>query len=639
MAQTSYNEWTYFHRKLSSMEGQVRAYGDRERIRSKKCSFEYAFGNKTRTRLSREQRKLIPIAIIDAKPKCKKEMSDKLKMIIDASEQENISCDKLEKIPVTIVGMRQSINGEKERKHSLARKQTNFIIRRCLNLPLFIYCSHYEMSKERSVTNFTVLFTSFSNKIQQRSIKEMYNFCYYSSCDSKSQLHSVCFQCKFVLSLNRHQHDQEQYLPEREHFLAIDLKCGQIYCMACNNLIWDEDVLLIAENLAEAIVLKNDSKTILNQKSINDFNENNKKKLVLYSYDLEKLNYDTEGLLGLVNLGSTCFFNCVIQALLHTPIVRDYFLGQNHVCKFKNGSMCLLCELNRIQNAFYDEKNKTPYTPSTLLHLVWTQAKHLAGYEQQDAHEFFISILDIMHRHAAESDKTATNQKCHCLVDKIFSGCLQSDVKCQVCGGVSSVDDPIWDFSLDLVNNHPENGQTYQQPASLHDCLSLYTRTEHLGSSAKIRCSKCGINQESTKRLSFKKLPIVASFHLKRFEQTTRYKRKITNYISFPLTLNLFQYTSSQIGANGSSIKYDLEMEEDYSNYFLYAVINHTGTLETGHYTAYIRQTEDEWYQCDDHFILRATTEQVLQSEAYLLFYHNNYYNDITPTTVLLLKS
>lgn len=121
--------------------------------------------------------------------------------------------------------------------------------------------------------------------------------------------------------------------------------------MACNNLIWDEDVLLIAENLAEAIVLKNDSKTILNQKSINDFNENNKKKLVLYSYDLEKLNYDTEGLLGLVNLGSTCFFNCVIQALLHTPIVRDYFLGQNHVCKFKNGSMCLLCELNRIQNA------------------------------------------------------------------------------------------------------------------------------------------------------------------------------------------------------------------------------------------------------------------------------------------------
>lgn len=121
--------------------------------------------------LSREQRKLIPIAIIDAKPKCKKEMSDKLKMIIDASEQENISCDKLEKIPVTIVGMRQSINGEKERKHSLARKQTNFIIRRCLNLPLFIYCSHYEMSKERSVTNFTVLFTSFSNKIQQRSIK------------------------------------------------------------------------------------------------------------------------------------------------------------------------------------------------------------------------------------------------------------------------------------------------------------------------------------------------------------------------------------------------------------------------------------------------------------------------------------
>ena len=42
---------------------------------------------------------------------------------------------------------------------------------------------------------------------------------------------------------------------------------------------------------------------------------------------------------------------------------------------------------------------RTPHTPYRLLHLVWTHARHLAGYEQQDAHEFLIAALDVLHRH------------------------------------------------------------------------------------------------------------------------------------------------------------------------------------------------------------------------------------------------
>ena len=42
---------------------------------------------------------------------------------------------------------------------------------------------------------------------------------------------------------------------------------------------------------------------------------------------------------------------------------------------------------------------KVPHTPFKLLHLVWTHARHLAGYEQQDAHEFFIAALDVLHQY------------------------------------------------------------------------------------------------------------------------------------------------------------------------------------------------------------------------------------------------
>lgn len=42
-------------------------------------------------------------------------------------------------------------------------------------------------------------------------------------------------------------------------------------------------------------------------------------------------------------------------------------------------------------------------TPSGLLHAMWAQFGHMAAYEQQDAHEFLVALLDglstHLHRH------------------------------------------------------------------------------------------------------------------------------------------------------------------------------------------------------------------------------------------------
>ena len=144
------------------------------------------------------------------------------------------------------------------------------------------------------------------------------------------------------------------------------------------------------------------------------------------------------------------------------------------------------------------------------------------------------------YRHLIYGTKVSPSN-CDCIVDTIFTGKLQSDVVCQSCRNVSTTIDPFWDISLDLptVLAKDQTG-----PISLSDCLERFTKPEHLGSGAKIKCSTCNAYQESTKQLTMKKLPIVASFHLKRFEHSSKLHKKITTRIAFPEKLDMTPFVS-----------------------------------------------------------------------------------------------
>lgn len=65
-------------------------------------------------------------------------------------------------------------------------------------------------------------------------------------------------------------------------------------------------------------------------------------------------------------------------------------------CVMKTGGCPIVPFL--LSKQFYSG-HRSPHIPYKLLHLVWTHARHLAGYEQQDAHEFLIAALDVLHRH------------------------------------------------------------------------------------------------------------------------------------------------------------------------------------------------------------------------------------------------
>lgn len=72
--------------------------------------------------------------------------------------------------------------------------------------------------------------------------------------------------------------------------------------------------------------------------------------------------------------------------------------------------------------------------------------KELAGYAQQDAHEFFISALNNIHA-GCEGQKLSN---CNCIIHTTFAGLLQSNVTCLKCGNVTTTCDPMLDISLGL---------------------------------------------------------------------------------------------------------------------------------------------------------------------------------------------
>lgn len=41
--------------------------------------------------------------------------------------------------------------------------------------------------------------------------------------------------------------------------------------------------------------------------------------------------------------------NCIVQALTHTPLLRDFFLSDRHICQFQDEpGRCLVCEISEL---------------------------------------------------------------------------------------------------------------------------------------------------------------------------------------------------------------------------------------------------------------------------------------------------
>uniref|UniRef100_A0A8C3FY95 Ubiquitin carboxyl-terminal hydrolase n=1 Tax=Cyclopterus lumpus TaxID=8103 RepID=A0A8C3FY95_CYCLU len=191
---------------------------------------------------------------------------------------------------------------------------------------------------------------------------------------------------------------------------------------------------------------------------------------------------------------------------------------------------------------------------------------------------------------------------------------------------------------------------------SIQSCLHQFTSVELLMGNNKLLCESCTdrrqkqlrksssadkkvekIYTSARKQILISSLPPVITLHLKRFHQAGMNLRKVNRHVDFPLILDLAPFCSA-------SCK-NLAADERVL-YSLYGIVEHSGSMRGGHYTAYVkvrapqRKTEHacnsdsppslkhthvngpgQWVYISDTTVQTVPESRVLNSQAYLLFY------------------
>uniref|UniRef100_A0A7S4PT56 Ubiquitin carboxyl-terminal hydrolase n=1 Tax=Alexandrium monilatum TaxID=311494 RepID=A0A7S4PT56_9DINO len=306
---------------------------------------------------------------------------------------------------------------------------------------------------------------------------------------------------------------------------------------------------------------------------------------------------------GLNNAGNTCFFNSVLQTLTYTRPLQNYLLSGEHAraCALHSeGLFCALCLFERHAKEALGG-SRSPVHPRALLkHLKQLGGKSIQLGRQEDAHEFLLHFLDACHKAALQP---ATQQSTvpplvqrTTLIHQLFGGYLRSQVVCQECKHESNTFDPFLDLSLEV-----------RTAATLEKALEGFTKSELVSGQNRYRCKKCEQPVDVTKRFSLHALPPLVMFQLKRFEFSQGARGKIIKNVSFGTSIDLARFTSHP---------------NKEAKYRLYAVIVHQGhTAKSGHYFAFVRHCSGTWYHFNDEQVRAVSEQQVLRTQAYLLFY------------------
>jgi ubiquitin carboxyl-terminal hydrolase 8 len=155
-------------------------------------------------------------------------------------------------------------------------------------------------------------------------------------------------------------------------------------------------------------------------------------------------------------------------------------------------------------------------------------------------------------------------------------------------------------FILNLPLQSHSTGEIF---SSIYQCFYEYIHPESLSGENAWQNEKTQKYENVVKATVFYKFPRILVISLKRFSADGQ--TKLSQYIDCPI----------------DCLKLDpFIMGGNQQHFELYAVCNHYGNLDSGHYTCCIRENQ-HWYEYNDHLVTRIKKEEIITMNIYCLIY------------------
>lgn len=258
------------------------------------------------------------------------------------------------------------------------------------------------------------------------------------------------------------------------------------------------------------------------------------------------------------------------------------------------------------------------FTPSLITNRLHNICKHLTLGRQEDAHEFLRYLIEQMEKSFLNRFKAQPwfkeldqYSKETTPLNQILGGYLRSTVTCLSCKHESITFQHFGDMPLDI-----------SRVSSLSEAISGYFARENL-EECGYKCESCKKKVSATKRFSLERAPVVLCIQLKRFNVMGG---KLSKQIQISQNLDLQKHLAKAGDPNQSCY------------YKLVSMVTHLGSSASGgHYTAIGLAPNGNYYQFDDSCVTSISTENMLRTNPYVLFYelvrpakqngHNNGFN------------
>ena len=379
-------------------------------------------------------------------------------------------------------------------------------------------------------------------------------------------------------------------------------------------------------NKVKNVKFFNNYSTKRNNNSMNIFNSKNTKNKSINKSN-ETVYKTTKGLVGLSNIGATCYMNATLQCLSNIPRLREELLNKNVYQELyygRKGNKKLSFSLAYVFKNLWLNKSISYFPPEDFKNVISEMNPLFKGVAANDSKDLILFILETIHNELnskfQENYHSNSNnidffsvfnnfrnyyiENNKSIISDEFYGYYNSMMKCCSCN-IMTHNVQIMHLLFFPLEEVRKFSRTPYNLVTLENCFEYYEKPELLKNENHIFCNYCknySIAYNQNKIIISPKTLIIVFNRGKGLQYNVG--------IHFEQYLDLKKY----IFNNNMSPFY----------YELVGVISHLGTNDmSGHFIAYCKNSYDcEWYKYNDSLVNKSSFQEILKiGLPYVLFY------------------